>query len=149
MASVVPAVKPGYQTSEFISTILIHCLAGVVALLDVLHIHWNHVSAVQGAIPVASLFIAAIVQAAYTSNRTKIKAQHLGHTAEAHLSAFVRFLDKLEEEAPAIEAAVEAADPDLAPKVEHVVTGAKRVRRAVETGDASTPVKRARRRPPS
>jgi hypothetical protein len=76
------AVKPGWTTTEFWQTMLVHVFAVVVAFGTLLHTHFN-LNGLQAAVPSVALFASAVAQAVYSRSRAMVKssAQAAGRRA--------------------------------------------------------------------
>jgi hypothetical protein len=76
------AVKPGWTTTEFWQTMLVHVIAAVVALGTILHTHFN-LNGLQAAVPSVAMFASAIAQGVYSHSRAIVKssAQAAGQRA--------------------------------------------------------------------
>lgn len=66
-------VKPGWTTTEFWQTLLVHAIAAIVALGTVLHTHFN-LNGLQAIVPAVALFASAIAQSVYNRSRATVKA---------------------------------------------------------------------------
>lgn len=123
--------KPGYLTSEFWGTLLVHALAVVTTILDLTNVHWSKgLSGVQAAVPLVAMAISAALQNAYHDKRAALKIDHAAHTA----STFIAELDTAYNEfAPVATEVLEVVDPELGAKVTKVT---KRVKNAAK-GDAA------------
>jgi hypothetical protein len=67
------AVKPGWTTTEFWQTMLVHVFAAVVALGTIFHTHFN-LNGIQAAVPSVAMFASAVAQAVYSRSRATVKA---------------------------------------------------------------------------
>lgn len=67
------AVKPGWTTTEFWQTMLVHVFAAVVALGTLFHTHFN-LNGLQAAVPSVAMFASAIAQAVYSHSRAMVKS---------------------------------------------------------------------------
>jgi len=65
-------VKPGWTTSEFWQTLLVHAIAAAVALGTVFHTHFN-LNGLQAIVPSVALFASAVSQAVYSHSRAMVK----------------------------------------------------------------------------
>jgi len=66
-------VKPGWTTSEFWQTLLVHALAAVVSVLTLFHTHFN-LNGVQAVVPAVALFASAVAQSVYSHSRATVKS---------------------------------------------------------------------------
>jgi hypothetical protein len=66
-------VKPGWTTTEFWTTRLIHVIAAVVALGTVFHTHFN-LNGLQAIVPAIALVAAALAQSVYSHSRATVKS---------------------------------------------------------------------------
>lgn len=66
-------VKPGWTTTEFWQTLLVHAIAAIVALGTVLHTHFN-LNGLQAIVPSVALFASAVAQSVYNRSRAAVKA---------------------------------------------------------------------------
>lgn len=66
-------VKPGWATTEFWQTLLVHAIAAIVALGTVLHTHFN-LNGLQAIVPSVALFASAVAQSVYNRSRATVKA---------------------------------------------------------------------------
>jgi hypothetical protein len=84
----VGAVKPGWTTTAFWTTLLIPVIAAVVALATVFHTHFN-LNGIQAIVPAIALVAAAVAQSMYSHSRAVVKssAQAAGAQAGAGSSA--------------------------------------------------------------
>lgn len=114
--------KPGWTTSEFISTVLVHALSVLAILLDLLHVDWHRgLSMAEATVPVLAVAVSAILQGAYSDYRTKLKVQHLQENARVRIVQIEKEISKVEGVAsivhsPAVAAALggELVDGELA-----------------------------------
>jgi hypothetical protein len=65
-------VKPGWTTSEFWQTLLVHAIAAVVALGTVFHTHFD-LNGFQAVVPAVALFSSAVAQSVYSHSRAIVK----------------------------------------------------------------------------
>ena len=77
-------VKPGWTTSEFWQTLLVHAIAGIVALGTVFHTHFS-LNGLQAVVPAVALVASAVAQSVYSHSRATVKssAQAAGVQAKA------------------------------------------------------------------
>jgi hypothetical protein len=75
-------VKPGWTTSEFWQTLLIHVIAAVVALGTVFHTHFN-LNGLQAVVPAVALVASAVAQSVYSHSRATVKSS--AQAAGAHV----------------------------------------------------------------
>jgi hypothetical protein len=77
-------VKPGWTTSEFWQTLLVHFIAAVVALGTVFHTHFN-LNGLQAIVPAVAVMASAVAQSVYSHSRATVKssAQSAGAQAKA------------------------------------------------------------------
>lgn len=87
-APIAEAPPSGKSSSEFIAVALTHALAFLISILDLLNVHWSHgISALQAAIPLASVAISALLTSIYGANRTKLKVAHVNQAARSYMTA--------------------------------------------------------------
>lgn len=79
------AVKPGWTTTEFWQTLIVHAIAAVVALGTVFHTHFN-LNGLQAVVPSVALVASALAQSVYNHSRATVKssAQAAGASAASH-----------------------------------------------------------------
>jgi hypothetical protein len=79
------AVKPGWTTTEFWQTLIVHVIAAVVALGTVFHTHFN-LNGLQAVVPSVALVASAVAQSVYNHSRAAVKssAQAAGASAASH-----------------------------------------------------------------
>lgn len=65
-------VKPGWTTSGFWQTLLVHAIAAALALGTVLHAHFN-LNGLQAVVPAVAVFASAVAQAVYSHSRAIVK----------------------------------------------------------------------------
>lgn len=80
------AVKPGWTTTEFWTTLLIHIIAAVVALGTVFHTHFN-LNGLQAIVPTVALVAAALAQSMYSHSRAAVKSSAQAAGAQARTEA--------------------------------------------------------------
>lgn len=80
-------VKPGWTTTEFWQTLIVHVIAGVVALGTVFHTHFN-LNGLQAVVPSVAVFASAVAQGVYSHSRATVKsaAQAAGASMASHQS---------------------------------------------------------------
>lgn len=66
-------IKPGWTTTEFWQTLLVHAIAAFVALGTVFHTHFN-LNGLQAIVPAVALFASAVAQSVYNRSRATVKA---------------------------------------------------------------------------
>jgi hypothetical protein len=76
------AVKPGWTTTEFWQTLIVHVIAAVVALGTVLHTHFN-LNGLQAIVPSVALVASAIAQGVYSHSRATVKSSAQAALASA------------------------------------------------------------------
>lgn len=153
--------KPGYLTTEFWTTVGVHVFAVVSFILGILHVKWSAPNATL-LIPIGALFVAGLAQLTYTDKRIGLKEQHMVTWGAVEVAkARQQFttleaspilhsaLGTIQQEAPALERAVEAIDPDSKPIITEAIAAAKTGVKDVEAvageikeelhRDASTP----------
>lgn len=84
--------KPGYTTTEFWSTMILHALTGVVTVLSLVGHTPFDASGLQPLIPVAALVMSGLAQAFYSHSRAKVKVSSLSAasdvlTTQAHIAS--------------------------------------------------------------
>jgi hypothetical protein len=79
------AVKPGWTTTEFWQTLIVHVIAAVVALGTVFHTNFN-LNGLQAVVPSVALVASALAQSVYNHSRATVKsaAQVAGASAASH-----------------------------------------------------------------
>lgn len=65
-------VKPGWTTSEFWQTLLVHAIAAAVALGTVFHTHFE-LNGLQAVVPAVAVFASAVAQSVYSHSRAMVK----------------------------------------------------------------------------
>ena len=65
-------VKPGWTTSEFWQTLLVHAIAAAVALGTVFHTHFD-LNGLQAVVPAVAVFASAVAQSMYSHSRAVVK----------------------------------------------------------------------------
>lgn len=89
--------KPGFTTSEFWATVLVHAISVLAIVLDLLHVNWSHgLSTVEAAVPVLALAISGLLQAAYSDHRTRLKVEHLQEQAKVRIVQIEKEISKVE-----------------------------------------------------
>jgi predicted alpha-1,6-mannanase (GH76 family) len=78
-------VKPGWTTTEFWQTLIVHLLVAIVALGTVFHAHWN-LDGLQAIVPAVAVMASALAQGFYTHSRATVKssAQTAGSSVATH-----------------------------------------------------------------
>ena len=66
-------VKPGWATTEFWQTSIVHVIAAVVALGTVFHTHFN-LNGLQAIVPSLALVASAVAQGVYSHSRATVKS---------------------------------------------------------------------------
>jgi cytosine/uracil/thiamine/allantoin permease len=128
--------KPGWTTSEFITTVLVHALSVVAILLDMLHVNWKQgLSSAEAAVPVLAVAISALLQAAYSDHRTKLKVQHLQELARVRIVQIEKEIMKVETVATLVHA------PGVIQQLNTDLSGpdGQRLANAFATGPISSP----------
>jgi hypothetical protein len=74
--------RPGYTTSEFWSTLIIHLISGVATLVSLTTHTPFDASGLQPLIPVAALFASGLAQAYYNHSRGHVKGRSLVAAAD-------------------------------------------------------------------
>lgn len=108
-----PSVKPGYLTTEFWQTNLVHLFAAVSSLLVFFNVNLSHLTVIQGLIPLGALAASLIAQTAYNNKRAAVKIRQISNWGEVNVAKLAP-LKPLE---PLVADLVKAADPSLAAKV--------------------------------
>lgn len=118
-----PNVKPGYLTTEFWSTQLVHLLT-LVSMVLTLTGHTFHDTALTPLVPAAAIVASGLAQGWYSWSRGKLKAQ-IAETASKSINAgpdplkpmlaILDALTKLAETRPATSAAATPVEPAAAP----------------------------------
>jgi hypothetical protein len=67
------AVKPGWTTTEFWQTLVVHAMAAIVALGTVFHTHFN-LNGLQAVVPSVALVASAVAQGVYSRSRATVKS---------------------------------------------------------------------------
>ena len=80
-------VNPGWTTTEFWQTLIVHLLVAIVALGTVFHAHWN-LNGLQAIVPAVALMASALAQGFYSHSRATVKssAQAAGSTTASQPS---------------------------------------------------------------
>lgn len=78
-------VKPGWTTTEFWQTLLVHAIAAIVALGTVLHTHFN-LNGLQAIVPAVALFASAVAQSVYNRSRATVKASAQAAAAQVKVA---------------------------------------------------------------
>lgn len=108
------APTPGWTTSEFLSTMLVHAVSVLAILLDMLHVNWSRgLSSVEAAIPVLAVAISAVLQGAYADYRTKLKVKHLQENARIRIVQIETEMSKVETVAKSLSSGNPAAADEL------------------------------------
>lgn len=118
-------VKPGWTTTEFWQTLLVHAIAAIVALGTVLHTHFN-LNGLQAIVPAIALFASAVAQSVYNRSRATVKASAQAAAAQVKTASTVT-------------AQGPAAGTEPAPIVVRL-TGVQSVASANDDGDRSVTV---------
>jgi hypothetical protein len=103
---VTPVLRPGYLTTEFWQTNIIHALGAVTSLLVLLHVNIAHLSVMQGLIPMLALGLSFAAQAIYGNKRARLKEQQLVKWAEVAKTRATPYL-------PLAEGVAKSIDPNL------------------------------------
>lgn len=80
-------IKPGYLTTEFWSTQILHVITALVTVSSLTGHTPFDASGLQPLIPVAALIMSALAQAAYNHGRAKLKAAPVPNTATTDATA--------------------------------------------------------------
>jgi DMSO reductase anchor subunit len=67
------AVKPGWTTTEFWQTVIVHLIAAIVALGTVFHTHFN-LNGLQAIVLAVALVASAVAQSVYSHSRATVKS---------------------------------------------------------------------------
>src|SRR5215472_5604300 len=78
-------VTPGWTTTEFWQTLLVHAIAAIVALGTVLHTHFN-LNGLQAIVPAIALFASAVAQSVYSRSRATVKASAQAAAAQSKMA---------------------------------------------------------------
>jgi hypothetical protein len=81
-------VKPGWTTSEFWQTLLVHGIAAIVALGTVFHTHFK-LNGLQAIVPAVALIASAVAQAVYSQSRATVKSSAQAAGAQARSASAV------------------------------------------------------------
>lgn len=109
-AAVPPAPRPGWTTTEFWTTTLVH-VTGLVATILVLTGHGEDLGAAEAAIPVIALIVSGALSYGYSRHRTRAKLEHMSAFVHGIAGDLVRISPVLERDAKALEPLVGAVDP--------------------------------------
>lgn len=101
-----PSVKPGYLTTEFWQTNLVHLFAAVSSLLVFLNVNIAHLTTIQGLIPMVAIGASLLAQTAYNNKRANVKMHQISKWGEVNVA-------KLAPLAPVVVNLAEAADPKI------------------------------------
>lgn len=73
----VPAIAPGWTTTEFWSTAMVHVVALASIVLTFTTGSDDGIDGVEALIPVLALVLSGAAHVAYTRSRTRLKLEHL------------------------------------------------------------------------
>jgi hypothetical protein len=78
-----PAVAPGWTTTEFWSTAMVHVVALASVVLTFTTGSDDGIDGVEALIPVVAIVLSGVAHVAYTRSRTRLKLEHLAVRARA------------------------------------------------------------------
>jgi hypothetical protein len=78
-------VKPGWTTTEFWQTLIVHLIAAVVALGTVFHTNFN-LNGLQAIVPAVAVVASAIAQSMYSHSRASVKSAAQAAGAQAKIA---------------------------------------------------------------
>lgn len=110
-AVVPPAPRPGWTTTEFWTTALVHVLGAVATLLVILGRGDEGLGTAEAAIPIVALIVSGALSYGYSRSRTRAKLEHLSAFAHGVAGDLARISPILERDAKALEPLVGAVDP--------------------------------------
>jgi hypothetical protein len=83
---VVPGeVKPGWTTTEFWQTLIVHLIAAVLALGTVFHTNFK-LNGLQAIVPAVAVIASAIAQSVYSHSRASVKSAAQAAGAQAKIA---------------------------------------------------------------
>jgi hypothetical protein len=78
-----PAPAPGWTTSEFWSTAMVHVVALASIVLTFTTGSDDGIDGVEALIPVVAIVLSGVAHVAYTRSRTRLKVEHIAARAHA------------------------------------------------------------------
>ena len=78
-------VKPGWTTTEFWQTLIVHLIAAVIALGTVFHTNFN-LNGLQAIVPAVAVIASAIAQSMYSHSRASVKSAAQAAGAQAKIA---------------------------------------------------------------
>jgi DMSO reductase anchor subunit len=78
-------VKPGWTTTEFWQTMIVHLIAAVIALGTVFHTNFN-LNGLQAIVPAVAVIASAIAQSMYSHSRASVKSAAQAAAAQAKIA---------------------------------------------------------------
>ncbi len=106
-----PAPRPGWTTTEFWSTTLVHVLGVVATVLVVSGRGDEGIGAAEAAVPIVALIVSGVLTLGYTRARSRAKLEHLHAFAAGIAGDLERISPLLTRDAHALEPLAEAVDP--------------------------------------
>ena len=79
-------VKPGWTTTEFWQTLIVHLIAAVIALGTVFHTNFN-LNGLQAIVPAVAVIASAIAQSMYSHSRASVKSAAQAAGAQAKIAS--------------------------------------------------------------
>jgi hypothetical protein len=117
-----PAVPPpGWTTSEFWSTLLVHVIAVGTIVLTFATGSSRGIEGTEAIVPAAALVMSAVAHAVYVRGRVHLKLGHLGRVA-GQIEADVRAVEPLARQLAPV---VMAEDPALAQRIAAAVAAGR------------------------
>src|ERR1700740_3293920 len=79
-------VKPGWTTTEFWQTLVVHLIASVIALCTLFHTNFN-LNGLQAIVPAVAVIASAIAQSMYSHSRASVKSAAQAAGAQAEIAS--------------------------------------------------------------
>ena len=112
-----PPIKSGFQTSEFWQAAFLHAIAALSAILVLLHVKIDKLTAVQAAVPTVAMIVSVVAGWAYHDKRLSLKIAQLDSWLHVNVAALAPAAALL----PVAESVLKVAAPALADQVNTVL----------------------------
>jgi spore maturation protein SpmA len=117
---------PGWTTSEFWSTLLVHAIALFTIVLTFTTGDADGIQGTEAVVPAAALLMSAVAHGVYVRGRVHLKLGHLGRVA-GQIEADVRAVEPLARQLAPV---VMAEDPALAQRIATAVAAGRSAEKA-------------------
>jgi hypothetical protein len=130
---------PGWTTSEFWSTLLVHVISVATIALTFTTGSSDGIQGAEAIVPAAALLVSGVAHAVYVRGRVHLKLGHLGRVA-GQIEADVRAVEPLARQLAPV---VMAGDPALAQRIAAAVTAGEAAERGAtpKSPEAPTPAR--------